>query len=105
MRKFRVSFRPQAEADLFGLYRYIAEQAGHEIAAGYIDRIEAACLALETFPERGKRRDDIRPGVRIMGFERRVTILFRVAKAEVMILRALYGGQDYERFFRHIAED
>ncbi len=46
MKKFEVSFRPLAEADLFGLYHYIAEEAGQEVAASYIDRIEAACLAL-----------------------------------------------------------
>ena len=32
MKKFEISFRPLAEADLFALYRYIAEEAGHEVA-------------------------------------------------------------------------
>jgi len=40
MKKFEVRFRPQALSDLFGLYRYIAAEAGHRIAGGYIDRIE-----------------------------------------------------------------
>jgi toxin ParE1/3/4 len=61
MKRFRLSFRPLAEADLFDLYRDIAEQAGVAIAGTYIDRIEAACRKLETFPERGTRRDDIPP--------------------------------------------
>lgn len=43
-------------------------------------------MALETFPERGARRDDIRPGLRTMGFERRATIVFQVNKAEVVIV-------------------
>jgi toxin ParE1/3/4 len=97
MKKFKVSFRPLAEADLFGLYRYIAKEAGLRVAGAYIDRIEAACMALETFPERGTRRDDIRPGLRTMGFERRATIVFQVKRAEVVIVRIFYGGQDYER--------
>ena len=50
MRKFEVVFRPLAEADLFGLYEYIATEAGPDVAGAYIDRIEATCLALETFP-------------------------------------------------------
>lgn len=95
--KYKVSFRPQAEADLFGLYRYIAEEAGHRVAGAYVDRIEAACLSLETFPRRGRRRDDIRPGLRTMGFERRVTIVYQVSAAAVVIVRIFYGGQDYER--------
>jgi toxin ParE1/3/4 len=84
MTKFEVRFRPLAEVDLFALYNYIAQQAGHAVAGSYIDRIEAACLALEVFPERGTRRDDIRPGIRTLGFERRATIVFRVLENEVV---------------------
>jgi toxin ParE1/3/4 len=91
MKKFDVRFRPLAEADLFALYDYIAEQAGHTIAGSYIDRLEAACLALENFPERGMRRDDIRPGIRTIRFERRATIVFRVLEREVVIIRIFYG--------------
>ncbi len=100
MKKFEVVFRPAAEADLLALHRHIAEDAGLEVAGGYIGRIEEACLALETSPKRGTSRDDIRSGLRVMGFERRVTILFQVGKAEVTIVRILYGGQDYERALR-----
>ena len=57
MKRYEVSFRPQAEADLFDLYRYIARESGTAVAGAYIDRIETACLALETFPERGTRRE------------------------------------------------
>jgi toxin ParE1/3/4 len=104
MKRYRVGFRPGAEADLFGIYRYIAAESGHAVAGGFIDRIEAACLALETFPERGTRRDDIRPGLRTMGFERRATIVFQVQKSEVVVVRIFYGGQDYERVFRGARE-
>jgi toxin ParE1/3/4 len=105
MRKFEVRFRPLAEADLFALYDYIAQQAGHTVAGGYIDRIEATCLALESFPERGTRRDDIHPGIRTVGFERRATIVFRVMENEVVIVRIFYGGQDYERRLRDTVEE
>jgi toxin ParE1/3/4 len=97
VRKRKVSFRPLAEADLFRLYDYIADESGHDIAASYIERIEAACLALETFPERGTRRDDIRRGLRTIGFERRATIAFEVTKTKVIIVRIFYGGQDFEK--------
>lgn len=95
MRKFKVRFRPLAEADLFNLYRYLAEEAGYEVAGAYIDRIEAACLSLMTFPERGTRREDIGAGLRMMGFERRATIIFQVKRTEVVIVRIFYGGQDF----------
>jgi toxin ParE1/3/4 len=102
--RFKVSFRPRAEQDMFGLYQYIAEKSGLSVAGGYVERIEAACLALATFPERGTKRDDIRPGLRTIGFERRATIAFRVEKAEVVIIRVFYGGQDFERKLRSESE-
>ncbi len=74
-----VRFRPAAEADLIELYGYIAERSGRARAGDYIDRIEAACLSLADFPERGTRRDDLRPGLRVIGFERRVATEGRTA--------------------------
>src|SRR6185437_12911324 len=98
-KKYKVSFRPHAEADLFQLYNYIAENAGRAVAGAYIDRIEAACKALETFPHRGTKRDDIHPGLRIIGFEHRAAVVFQVKKAEVVIVRILYGGREYAGLF------
>jgi toxin ParE1/3/4 len=91
-----VIFRPEAEADLVGLYEHIAERSGYRIAGSYIERIEEACMALATFPKRGTRRDDILPGLRTLGFERRVTIAFRVLKTEVEIVTIAYAGRNFE---------
>lgn len=93
--KHKVLFRPAAQADLFAIYDYIERDSGASRAGGYIDRIEAACMALATFPARGTVREAIGPGVRVVGFERRASILFRVTGDTVLILRVLYGGQDY----------
>jgi toxin ParE1/3/4 len=103
--RFRVSFRPLAEADLRGLYDYIADKSGLDVAGRYIDRIESACLALRTFPKRGRDRSDIEPGLRTVGFERRATILFKVVTSEVVIIRILYGGQDFERLLRPSSQE
>jgi len=100
VKKYKISFRPLAEADLFALYRYIAREAGQEVAGGYIDRLEAACMALAHLPRRGTRRDDIRLGLRTIGFERRATIAFQVGRAEVLIIRIFFGGQNVDRALR-----
>jgi toxin ParE1/3/4 len=105
MKRFKVRFRPLARADLIDLYDYIAAEAGSDVAGAYVDRIEAACLALESFPKRGTQRDDIRSGLRTLGFERRATIVFQVQRAAVVIVRVFYGGQDYERILRGQAEE
>ena len=91
----KIVFRPAAQADLFAIYDYIENDSGNRRAGDYVDRIEAACMALSTFPERGTVRDTVGPGVRIVGFERRVSIVFRVDGDTVVILRVLYGGRDY----------
>ncbi len=97
MRKYKVEIRGPAEDDLLHLYQTIATEAGIAVAGDYVDRIEAACLALETSPLRGTRRDDVLPGLRTVGFERRATIVFRVHGSRVSILRIFYGEQDFER--------
>lgn len=91
----KVLFRPSAEADLFALYDYIATVAGRGVAGTYIGRIEAACIQLETFSERGTKRDDLSPGLRTIGFERRVTIAFRVLPDVVEIVAIAYAGRDF----------
>lgn len=73
---------------------WIAERAGLDVALNYIERLEAYCVGFETAGERGQRRDDIRTGLRVAGFERRVAIAFTVSATEVTILRFYYGGRN-----------
>jgi toxin ParE1/3/4 len=95
-----VSFRPAAEADLLSLYYYVAEASGPITAASYIDRIEAACLSLAQFPNRGVKRDDIASGLRTLTLERRLTIAYRVHRTEVEIVTIAYAGRNFERDLR-----
>lgn len=91
-----VVFSPEAAADLVNLYDRIVHAAGGHVALGYLDRIERFCLGLDLASERGHRRDDIRPGLRIVGFEKRVTVAFVVGETEVTILRLFLKGRDWE---------
>jgi toxin ParE1/3/4 len=81
---------------MLALHDYVAEQAGRGVAGGYIARIEAACAALSTFPERGTLQPGLGAGVRTIGFERRITIVFRRIDLDIQILRVLYGGRDLQ---------
>lgn len=90
----RVVFSPEARDDLLSLYDYIADRAGPAVVFGFVERIEAQCLGFVTYPDRGTRRDDIRPGLLLIGFERRVTIAFHRQDDLVVIDRILYGGRD-----------
>ena len=97
--RYTVVSTPEAQDDLLDLYDYIADHSSPALALGYMVRIEKSCLSLNTLPERGTRREDLRPGLRIMGFEHRALIAFQVSERSVAILRILYGGRSIERAF------
>jgi|LFEF01.1.fsa_nt_gb plasmid stabilization system protein ParE len=91
---YTVRFLPQATADLRALYDYIAPRGGEAVARDFVARLHAYCLGLDTFPERGTLRDDIRPALRILGYRRQATIAFTVHEGDVVILRVFGRGQD-----------
>ncbi len=91
-----VVFTPEAEDQLVELYRYIAASGSAEVAARYTEEIVAYCEELAAFPRRGRARDDIRSGLRTIGFRRRVVIAFALLGQTVVIIGVFYGGRDYE---------
>jgi toxin ParE1/3/4 len=95
LKRREVVFSPEARHDLLELYDWIAERAGDEVALGYVDRLESYCRGFEVASLRGRRRDDIRPGLRVTSFERRVASAFTVEANVVAILRLYYGGRDW----------
>jgi toxin ParE1/3/4 len=91
-----IIFAPEARADLLAVYEWISAKASPDVAMSYIERIEAYCNGFDLASERGHARDDIRTGLRVIGFEGRVTIAFMVSDLTVTILRLFYGGQNWE---------
>ncbi len=96
MKQYSVIFSPRAEQHLSDLYTYIADRGGEERAERYISGIIAFCQGLSTFPERGTKRDDLRPDLRVIGYAKRATIAFSVTADRVIIHGVFYGGQDYD---------
>ncbi len=100
MKRRRVSLSRDARIDLAEIYDLVADAAGPSVAIGYIDRLKRWCLGFDLAAMRGRARDDILPGLRIVGFERRVTVAFLVRDEDVVILRLFYGGRDWESQLR-----
>ena len=96
MRSRKVIQSKTANRDIVTIYFRIAEMAGHSIAGGYVDRIEKYLANFDLASERGTLRDDLMSGLRIIGYERRITIAFTVDDSQVTILRVFYGGKDWE---------
>lgn len=100
-----VIFAPEALADLFALYDTIAADAGAGRAQSYTDRIVATCRTLVTFPERGTRRDDLRPSLRTTTYRHRVTIAYHITETQVIIDRVLYAGRNLPALFAEGDDD
>ncbi len=92
-----VRFSKRSQADLVSIYEYIAEQSDPARALAYFERIRDYCLTLNRFPERGTAWYHVSRGVRVVGFERRVSIAFRIKSQTVTVLRVLYGGRDISK--------
>jgi toxin ParE1/3/4 len=95
----KLVFRASAKNDLAKLLAYIAKSSDSpERAINYVRRIRERCETLLTFPESGRRRDDLRSGVLVIGFEKRVVIAYKILPSgDLEIGRVFYGGRNYER--------
>jgi len=93
---YSVAFTPEAASQLEAIYAYIADRGGADIAFRFTDSIIAYCESFTTFPRRGVLRNDLRPGLRVVGFRKRATIAFAVLGNAITIVGIFYGGQDAE---------
>jgi plasmid stabilization system protein ParE len=92
---YEVAFSAEAELQLQELEAYLSERFYPANAERYVQRIIDACRALAGAPFQGTMRDDLAPGIRTTGFERRATIYFKVIEKRVLILAILYGGRKF----------
>ena len=93
---FTVRFGEAAEEDIAELLEYLVPHAGEHVARGYLERLIGCCAKFETFPARGTAREDISPGLRIVGYHRKATIAFRIKGDIVTILRIYRSGRNLD---------
>jgi len=87
---------PEAHDHLDAIYDYIAAAASPGIAQRFADGILDTIAKLTDFPHRGTMRDDLRPGLRTIAWQRRVVIAFVVDEVAVVVTGIFYGGRDFE---------
>ncbi len=91
----RIVFSERAEDQLDARSAATEQDSGRARAESFTGAIVDFCMGLSLFPERGTRRDDLRPGLRILDWCRRVTIALTVEPGVVVILGIFYGGQQW----------
>jgi len=95
--QYRLVFRQEALQQLEELYDFIADAGSPATAAGFTESIVAFCEGLADFPYRGLAREDLRPGLRTIGFRKRVVIAYAILDETVAIVGIFYGGRDHEQ--------
>lgn len=91
---------PQVETELDEIWLYIAsESSSIEIADRVIDSITERFLALSKHPYLGRKRDDLRLGLRSVAVGSYV-VIYRIAGNDVQILHVLHGRRDIRAIFR-----
>lgn len=96
MSDYDVIYSVVASANLRELTTYVAQVSGIDAADRFAAQITQYLGSFSMFPERGTR---LPGGRRRIGFRRRVTIIFRVRRADVLILRIAYRGRDISKDF------
>jgi len=96
VKRRQVALAAKALEDLADIYDFVAVSSSRKIASNFVGRIEDFCRALDYASERGSHHSHIREGLRSVGFDRRVTIIFQVTDQSVLIVRVFYAGADWE---------
>ncbi len=98
---YEIVYSPRALGQLGAIFDRIAERADPYAARRFTAGVEQACQRLRQFPLRTTPRDDIRPGLRMTTYRRRVVVVLSVESSRVVIHGIFYGGQDYAAAMRN----
>jgi toxin ParE1/3/4 len=88
----RLSFSPEAEADLLDIADHIARDDPAR-ALSFVEELEKRCAGLLNFPDSGTPRAELAPGLRSKPHGRYV-IFYTPCQTELRIERILHGARD-----------
>jgi toxin ParE1/3/4 len=99
VKRYKIHYAPEARADLNEIHHYIQLQSTRRTADRYIRRVRQFCRDLAVAPHRGEGRDHLRPGLRSIGFEDRISVIFAVFdKEQIVEIEGFdYGGREYRK--------
>ena len=74
-------------------------KGGIRIADNFVARLNVFCDRLDLAPLRGPVRDDLQTGIRIVTFEKSVSVAYLVSDDRIDVVRFLYRGRDLSEAF------
>lgn len=87
----------KAREDLIDIWQYIALDS-MENADNFVDLIFEKCENLAAFPEMGRKRDELLPGIRSLPVKRYV-VFYRIREENIEISRILSAYRDMGSVF------
>ena len=90
---------PQAKSDLDEIWFYIASKGSPENADRLVDSLTKRFFLLGMRPRAGRRRDDLRAGVRAFPVSDYL-VLYRIEGDDVVIQRVVHGNRDLGALLR-----
>lgn len=96
----RVVLARTAQKDLAQIGRWIAEAGAPQTGRRYVARIKERLAGLGVAPEAGRPYGFDDPGLRVIGYERRIMIAYRVEKTRIIVVRVFYGGQNWQKILQ-----
>lgn len=100
MKRYKITFLPNAERRLDAIEAFIAERSSQAIAERFVSALMDRALKLDSFPFRGTPRNELMSGLRTIVYRRTVTIAYVVDGDEVAVTDFLYRGEDVAGRFR-----
>lgn len=95
---YKVVRTRQADTDLLNIWLYVATD-NIEQADALLSKLDKRCQILSQYPEVGRKRKEIAPGVRSIR-EGNYQIFYRLKKQRVEVLRVIHGARDLKRIFQ-----
>ena len=96
----RIHFTPEAEGQLDELDDWIASKATDGVARRFIMAILEHVDGILVFPDSGRPRDDVRPGMRTTTYKKRTLIAYEVDESSgdvvINVVGVFHGGQNWE---------
>jgi toxin ParE1/3/4 len=97
--KHQLRLTEQAKQDLRDIWRGLAEFSGLQQADGRLQAIRQKFRLLIQFPNAGRSRDELLPGLRSL-VAHEFVIFYRVATPWLEIVRVIHGRRDIDAIFQ-----
>ncbi|WP_446399639.1 type II toxin-antitoxin system RelE/ParE family toxin [Coleofasciculus sp. C1-SOL-03] len=90
--------------DIESIMDYLAQRGSIETAERFLDKIDRKFKRLSQFPQMGRQRDELYPGLRSVPLEDYL-IFYRLVTNVIEVMRVVGGYRDLEALFREDDQD